>query len=141
MTSRAAVVNDVAMAQGKAEVSTDRSPDDVWKLVREFGGLETWMPGVESCVVDGDVRTVGMMGIEVKEQLRGRDEAGRRLSYSIVESPMGNLESHLVTIAVEPEGSGSHITWSVEVSPDDLLGLFVPIYEGAIVELKKKLEG
>ena len=54
---------------------------------------------------------------------------------------MGNLESHLATIAVDPEGSGSHVTWSVEVVPDDLLALFVPIYEGSVVELKKKVEG
>jgi carbon monoxide dehydrogenase subunit G len=128
------------MADGKAEISIDRSPDDVWKLVREFGGLETWMPGVDSCVVDGDVRTIGMMGIEVKEQLRERDEAARRFSYSLIESPMGNLESHLVTIAVEPEGTGSHVTWSVEVQPDDLLALFLPIYESSVVELKKKVE-
>ena len=128
------------MADGKAEISIDRSPDDVWKLVREFGGLEQWMPGVESCVVEGDVRTIGMMGIEVKEQLRDRDDAARRFSYSIVESPMGNLESHLATIAVDPEGSGSHVTWSVEVVPDDLLALFVPIYEGSVAELKKKVE-
>ncbi|HEY5076442.1 MAG TPA: SRPBCC family protein, partial [Acidimicrobiia bacterium] len=91
--------------------------------------------------VDGDVRTIGMMGIEVKEQLRAVDEDTRRISYSVVESPMGNLESHLATIAVEPEGSGSHVTWSVDVVPDDLLGLFVPIYEGSVVELKKKIEG
>jgi len=128
------------MADGKAEISIDRSPDDVWKLLREFGGLETWMPGVESCVVDGDVRTIGLMGIEVKEKLRDLDDSARRISYSVIESPMGNLESHLVTIAVDPEGSGSHVTWSVAVSPDDLLGLFVPIYEGSVVELKKKLE-
>ncbi|HEV7527041.1 MAG TPA: SRPBCC family protein [Acidimicrobiia bacterium] len=128
------------MAGGKAEVSIDRSPDEVWKLVREFGGLETWMPGVETCVVEGDVRTIGMMGISVKEKLRGIDDNARTISYSVVESPMGNLESHLATIAVEPEGSGSHVTWSVEVSPDDLLGLFVPIYEGSVVELKKKIE-
>jgi carbon monoxide dehydrogenase subunit G len=128
------------MAEGKAETSIDRSPDDVWKLVREFGGLETWMPGVESCVVDGDMRTIGLMGMEVKEQLRGRDDAARRFSYSLVESPIGNLESHLVTIAVDPEGSGSHVTWTVEVAPDDLLPLFLPIYESSVVELKKKLE-
>jgi carbon monoxide dehydrogenase subunit G len=128
------------MADGKAEISIDRSPDDVWKLVREFGGLEQWMPGVDSCVVDGDVRTIGMMGIEVKEQLRDRDDAARRFSYSIIESPMGNLESHLVTIGVEPEGAGSHVTWSVEVQPDDLLALFLPIYESSVVELKKKIE-
>ncbi len=92
------------MAEGKAEVSIDRSPDDVWKLVREFGGLETWMPGVETCVVDGDVRTIGLMGIEIKEQLRSLDDAARSISYSVIESPMGNLESHLATITVEPEG-------------------------------------
>ncbi len=128
------------MADGKAEISIDKSPDEVWKLVREFGGLASWMPGVETCTVDGDVRTIGMMGIEIKEQLRSLDDTARRISYSVVESPMGNLESHLVTIAVDPEGGGSHVTWSVDVVPDDLLGLFVPIYEGSVVELKKKLE-
>ena len=128
------------MAEGKAEVSIDRSPDDVWQLVREFGGLETWMPGVETCVVDGDVRTIGLMGIEIKEQLRNLDDPARRISYSVVESPMGNLESHLATISVEPEGQGTHLTWAVEVVPDDLLALFVPVYEGSVVELKKKLE-
>jgi carbon monoxide dehydrogenase subunit G len=129
------------MAEGNAEVSIDRSPDDVWKFVREFGGLDTWMPGVETCVVDGDVRTIGLMGIEIKEQLRGIDDTARRISYSVVESPMSNMESHQATIAVDPEGSGSHVTWSVEVAPDELLGLFVPVYEGSVVELKKKLEG
>ena len=69
-------MHDVAMAEGKAEVTIDRSPDEVWKLFREFGGLETWMPGVETCTVDGDVRTIGLMGIEIKEQLRDRDDDG-----------------------------------------------------------------
>jgi carbon monoxide dehydrogenase subunit G len=128
------------MADGKAEVSIDKNPDDVWKLVREFGGLQTWMPGVESCVVDGDIRTIGLMGIEIQEKLRSLDDTARTISYSVVESPMGNLESHLATITVTPEGGGSHVTWAVEVVPDDLLGLFVPVYESSVVELKKKLE-
>jgi hypothetical protein len=81
------------------------------------------------------------MGIEVKEQLRELDDENRRLSYSIVESPMTNLESHFVTISVSPQGAGSHVTWSVEVTPDDLLGVFLPIYEGSIGEIKKKVEG
>jgi hypothetical protein len=53
---------------------------------------------------------------------------------------MDNLESHLATITVESEGSGSHVTWAVEVVPDELIGLFVPIYEGSVVELKKQIE-
>ena len=76
-----------------------------------------------------------------KEQLRTLDDPARRISYSVIESPMGNLESHLATIAVDPEGSGSHVTWSVEVVPDELVALFLPIYEGSVVELKKKIEG
>jgi carbon monoxide dehydrogenase subunit G len=129
------------MADGKAEVSVDVSPDDAWKVLREFGGLDTWMPGVESCTLDGDVRTIGMMGIEIKEQLRTLDDANRTIAYSVVASPMDNLKSHLATISVRPEGSGSHITWAVEVDPDELLGLFLPVYEGSVAELKKKLEG
>ena len=45
-----------------------------------------------------------------------------------------------MTIAVAPEGTGSHVTWSVEVTPDELLGLFLPIYEGSVLEIKKKVE-
>ena len=128
------------MARAKSEVSIDRSPDDVWKLIREFGGLADYMPGVESCTLDGDVRTLEMMGIEIKEQLREIDDETRRLTYSVVESPMSNMVSHEATIAVDPEGSGSHVTWSVEVEPDDLLPIFQGAYDNAVAALKKKFE-
>lgn len=128
------------MADGKAEISIERSPDDIWKLLREFGALDQYMPGVESCTLDGDVRTIAMMGIEIKEQLRSLDDNARTIAYSVVESPMGNLESHLATISVAPEGAGSHVTWAVDVTPDELLGLFLPVYEGAVEALKKQLE-
>jgi carbon monoxide dehydrogenase subunit G len=128
------------MASGSTEVTIDRGPDYVWKLLREFGGLAEWMPGVETCTVDGDVRTIGMTGMSIKEKLRTLDDDKRVISYSLIESPMDNLESHTATIAVRPEGSGSHLTYSVDVSPDELLGIFLPIYEGAAKEVKKKLE-
>ena len=128
------------MASGKAEISISRSPDEVWKLVRDFGGLAGWMPGIDGCAVDGDVRTLDTMGIQIKEQLRRCDDDARRLSYSVVESPMGNLESHLATISVEPEGDGAHVVWSVEVLPDELLPLFQGVYESSVVEMKKRVE-
>ena len=128
------------MASGKAEISIARDPEDVWKLLREFGALTDYMPGIDSCTVDGDVRTVGTMGIEVKEQLRDLDDAARRLSYSIVESPLSNLVSHLVTISVDAEGDGTHLTWAVEVEPDELLPVFQGMYDGTVVALKEQLE-
>jgi carbon monoxide dehydrogenase subunit G len=129
------------MATGRAEVSIERNADDVWKLVREFGSLAEWMPGVETCTVDGDVRTLGMMGMQVKERLRSLDDDARTISYSLIESPMDNLESHTATIAIVPQGNGAHVMWDVDVRPDELVGIFVPIYEGSVAELKKKLEG
>ncbi|MGO9874484.1 MAG: SRPBCC family protein [Acidimicrobiia bacterium] len=128
------------MASGKAEASIARNPDDVWKVLRDFGGLADYMPGVESCTVDGDVRTVGLMGIEVKEQLRDLDDDTRRISYSVIASPMTNLVSHLATIAVDAEGDGTHLTYSVDVEPDDLLALFLGTYEGSVVALKARFE-
>ena len=127
------------MASAKAEASIARSPDDIWKVLREFGDLG-YMPGIDSCTVDGDVRTVGTMGIQVKEQLRELDNDQRRLVYSVVESPMDNMVSHLATISVDAEGTGTHLTWEVAVEPDELLGLFLPIYEGSVKSLKEKFE-
>jgi len=128
------------MAHGQSEVSVERSPDDIWKLIREFGALADYMPGVESCSLDGDVRTLQMMGIEIKEQLRSIDDDTRRLTYSVVESPMTNMVSHEATIAIDPEGSGSRVTWSVDVEPADLLPIFQGAYDNAVTALKTKFE-
>jgi carbon monoxide dehydrogenase subunit G len=128
------------MASSKAEASIDRSPNDVWNALRDFGGLVGFMPGIDTCTVDGDIRTVGTMGIEVKEQLRDLDDDTRRISYSVIESPMTNMTSHLATISVDAEGAGTHLTWEVEVEPDDLLPLFSGIYEQSVAALKVKFE-
>lgn len=128
------------MGSAKAEASIKRTPNDVWNVVRNFGGLVDYMPGVESCTVDGDVRTVGTMGIVAKEQLRELDDDTRRISYSIIESPLTNMVSHLATIGVDAEGAGTHLTWTVEVEPDELLPIFQGIYEQSVVALKEKFE-
>jgi carbon monoxide dehydrogenase subunit G len=116
------------MASATAEASIDRLPNDVWNIVRDFGGLANYMPGIDSCTVDGDVRTVGTMGIEVKEQLRELDDETRRVSYSVIESPMTNMVSHLATIGVDADGDGTHLTWTVDVEPDELLPIFQGVY-------------
>jgi carbon monoxide dehydrogenase subunit G len=128
------------MAECKAEISIDKSPDDVWKLVRQFGDLADYMPGIDKCVLDGDVRTLETMGISIKEQLRSADDATRTLTYSIIESPM-NLESHEATIAITPEGSGSHVTWTCEVRPDSAAPILQGAYDGGVAGIKKAVEG
>lgn len=128
------------MADGKAEVTIARSPEDVWALVGRFEGLDEWMPGIDSCEIDGDVRKLQMMGMEIHEQLKDRDEAARRISYSIVKSPMP-LEHHLATLTVTAEGDGSRLEWAYEVRPDEMAAAFGPAYEGSVQAVKQQLEG
>jgi len=128
------------MAEGKVEVHIERAPEDVWALIADFGGLDTWMAGIESCELDGDVRTLQTMGMELKERLVSQDDAARTQSYSLIEGPMP-LEHHLATLSVEPDGDGSRFTWAYEVRPDEMAGVFGGIYEGSAQAVKAQLEG
>jgi carbon monoxide dehydrogenase subunit G len=127
------------MAEGRAEVTIARDADEVWKVIGDFGGLAGWMPGIERCDLDGDVRTIETMGLEIAEQLRGVDDARRTLSYGITRSPMP-IEHHEATITVTPDDGATHVTWDVEIRPDELLGAFVPIYQQSLDALKARLE-
>ena len=128
------------MAAGKAEVKIAKHPDEVWDLVGEFGGLDEWMPGMESCELDGDIRKIQTMGMEIHEQLTEHDDDARRISYSIVKSPIP-LEFHSATITVEEDGDGSLVTWAYEVRPDELAGAFGPDLRQSAQAVKTKLEG
>lgn len=127
------------MAEGKVEVEIARSADDVWALIGDFGGIGDWMPGIDACELEGDVRKVQTMGIEIHEQMTGRDDAARRVSYSIVKSPMP-LEHHLATLTVTPDGDGSRLEWAYEVRPDEMAAAFGPVYEGSAQAVKQQLE-
>jgi carbon monoxide dehydrogenase subunit G len=127
------------MASGTTETTIERDPAAVWAIVRDFGGLGAWMPGIETCEVEGDDRILGLMGISVRERLVSRDDDKRVLTYSIVESPM-NLEHHEATIRVDDANGGSHVTYDVGVSPDHLLDMMVQTYGQALAALKQKAE-
>jgi carbon monoxide dehydrogenase subunit G len=128
------------MASGISEIDIARSPDDVWKVTGDFGGLAGWMPGIESCTVDGDVRTIDMSGMQIGERLVRRDDAARVIVYSIVSGP-APVDSHEATITVTPAGDGSHVTWAVDVEPEAMLALFTQIYQQSLDALKAHIEG
>jgi hypothetical protein len=127
------------MASGSTETTIDRDPAAVWDIVRDFGGLASWMPGIETCETEGDDRVLGMMGISIRERLVSRDDDKRVLTYSIVESPL-NLEHHEATITVDEAANGSHVTYDVAVSPDHVLDMLVQTYGQALATLKSTAE-
>lgn len=128
------------MATETARIDIAKPPAEVWALVGEFGGLDTWMAGVDSCTVEDDVRTIETMGMTITEQLRGRDADARTITYSIV-GEGAPVASHEATISVLEAADGSEVTWDVTVEPPEMGAMFKDIYQGALGHLKTTLEG
>jgi carbon monoxide dehydrogenase subunit G len=129
------------MGSATNEIDIDRSADQVWDVVRDYGGLGGWMPGIDSCRMEGNDRILEMMGMELTETLVRSDDQNRTLVYSITKSPMP-LEHHEATIAVSSTGdASSHVTYSVEVRPDAMVDAMSSAYAGALRALKSRVEG
>jgi carbon monoxide dehydrogenase subunit G len=127
------------MGTGTAQIDINGSPDDVWALVGDFGGIAGWMPGIESCRVEGEDRIVETMGMTITERLVSKDDAARVLVYSIVDGVP--IQSHQGVVTVTPTGETSHVTWEVDATPDEMAELMTTVYQGALDELKARVEG
>ena len=126
------------MAVRTAEIDVDGTPEDVWVLVGDFGGIAGWMPGMESCRLEGEDRILDTMGMTITEKLIARDDATRAITYAIVDGVP--IESHEATITVTPTGSGSRVTWVVDAAPDEMADLMQGVYQGSLEALKAHVE-
>jgi carbon monoxide dehydrogenase subunit G len=126
------------MATATAELTMSATPDAVWAILRDYHGLDTWMPGIEKSETDGDDRVLSMMGMTIRERLVKMDEDGKSVSYSIVDGVP--IESHEATITVFPADGGSRVTWDVTATPDEMAGLMQGMYQQALESLKAKAE-
>ena len=127
------------MGTGQASIDIDKSADDVWALVGDFGGISGWMPGIESCRVEGENRILDTMGMTITETLRSKDDAARAITYSVVDG--APVESHQATVTVTPRGDSCHVTWDVDALPDEMADLMATIYQGSLDALKVHVEG
>jgi uncharacterized protein YndB with AHSA1/START domain len=128
------------MGSATNEIDIARPVDDVWKVVRDFGGLASWMPGIDSCRVEGNDRVLEMMGMELTETLRRLDDDAHTLVYGIAKSPMP-IEHHEATIVVTPlDDRSSHVTYTVDVTPDSMTEMMGDAYAAALQAMKSLLE-
>lgn len=127
------------MGKGQAAIDIDGSADAVWALVGDFGGIGGWMPGIESCRVEGEDRILVTMGMTITERLVSKDDDARILTYSITDG--APVETHQGIITVTPAGEGSHVTWNVDATPDEMAELMAAIYQQALDALKSHVEG
>jgi carbon monoxide dehydrogenase subunit G len=127
------------MASAQAAIDIKRSPDEVWATIGDFGGIANWMPGIESCRVEGENRILAMTGMEITERLVSNSDDAHTQTYSIVSGVP--VESHQATITVTADGDGSRVPWDVETEPDEMAGVMQGIYQQTLDALKAKLEG
>ena len=127
------------MASAQAAIDIKRSPDEVWAVIGDFGGIGGWMPGIESCRLDGDNRILALGGMEITERLESTSDDDHTQTYSIVSGVP--VEFHQATITVSADGNGSKVTWDVEARPDEMTGVMQGMYQQTLDALKAKLEG
>lgn len=127
------------MASAQAAIDIKRSPDEVWAVIGDFGGIADWMPGIESCQLEGENRVLALSGMEVTERLVSTSDDDRTQTYSIVNGVP--VEFHQATITVGADGDGSKVTWDVEARPDEMAGVMQGMYQQTLDALKAQLEG
>jgi len=136
------------MASVKVSERIEAAAKDVWELLRDFGGVQRFSPGIEACSVDGEgvgsVRTLTLAGgIRLQERLERFDDAGRTLQYSIVGGPLP-FEGYLSTLSVVEEENGCRIEWGSRfeprgVSEEQARTLVEGIYRGGIAGVRQTL--
>jgi carbon monoxide dehydrogenase subunit G len=127
------------MGSGLAEIDIAGSAEDVWKLAGDFGGIGDWMPGIESCRVEGEDRILSTMGMTITERLINKDDSAKTITYSVIDG--ASLESHEATISVTGSGDTTHVTWAVDAKPDQMAEIMAGVYQQALEAIKAKIEG
>jgi hypothetical protein len=97
-------------------VQLDCAPDTVWELVGDPARVHEWFPGIVSCTIEGDVRTIVTgSGLPMPEQLLTIDPVLRRFQYRIT-APM--FTEHLGTVDVHAlEDGTSLVVYSTDANP------------------------
>jgi carbon monoxide dehydrogenase subunit G len=124
----------------RSEIRIDAPPDAIWAVVSDSTRLAQWFPGVASCTVEGDVRTVVTgSGITMPEHILTVDRLQRRFQYRIT-GPV--FSEHLATIDVHDLGDGSClVVYGVDAEPS-VMALVLGGAAGAALEnLKVLVEG
>ena len=125
------------MGQAEAKIDIARTPDEVWAIVGDFGGLGEWLPGIDSCRVEGDDRHLAMMGMKITEHLVRKDDADRQIVYGIIDGVP--VQKHQATITVRPDGDSTTVTWAVDTD-DAMTDMMLSIYQQGLESLKNHLE-
>ncbi len=122
------------------QVRVGAEADRVWALVGDPSRLPEWFPGVESCTVDGDRRTVTTRsGLPMPEQILTVDPTQRRFQYRIT-APL--FREHLGTVDVIDLDDGTClVVYATDAEPAPLALVIGGAARAALAGLPSVLDG
>jgi hypothetical protein len=138
------------LKQARAQQTIHQPADVVWARIGDFGDV-SWVPNTDTCVVEGDVRTItmkGMAGFALQQRLVTHDDEQRTLSYelatqfdlSAVFGPGSMVTTINGSLHVEPMGDDvSRVLYDVETDEFMIDGTQAE-YQGSLDNLKLLLE-
>lgn len=116
------------------DVQLPCSADRVWDLVGDPARVPEWFPGIDSCTIEGDLRTVITgSGLPMPEHLLTVDPGLRRFQYRIT-APM--FKEHLGTLDVHTLEDGTClVVYSTDADPAALALVIGGAARAALVHL------
>jgi len=126
-----------ASVRRHVEVAVDA--DRAWAVVGAADVLHLWFPGMASCSVEGDVRTVTTdAGLTLTEEIITNDPLQRRFQYRV---SGGFFTEHLGTVDVIALGpSRCLVVYASDADPATMALVLGGATAGALEELRRQLE-
>jgi hypothetical protein len=129
------------MANVRKEIQVEASAEEVWAVIGDFPqGPVRMAPGfVTASQMEGDdVRVVSFAnGVVAKERLVDRDDAARRLVWTIFGGP---LTHHNGSMQVFPDGAERcRVVWIADLLPNDLAGRIDGMMTAGIAVMQRTL--
>ena len=112
--------------------------DRLWEILGKPDRVD-WVPGVQHCVLEGDVRSLTLPGAgDIKERILFYSNEQRIIEYSCFEAP-GTLKTHYARMEVIPNAKGCQLLWQAEVTPVNIETFIRKSMEGCLVRLEQLL--
>jgi len=113
--------------------------DAVWKVVCRPETIPDWFPGIVSCTVEGNIRTIKTAsGIEMPEEILTIDPIIRRFAYRIT-APVYRFHLGVIDV-IELGVNDSLCVYSTTAEPDALALIIAGGTIGALVEIQRLSE-
>jgi hypothetical protein len=127
------------MASLRYERRIHASADAVWAVVCRPETIPEWFPGIVSCTVEGDIRTITTAtGLAMPERIITNDPILRRFAYRML-APVYKFHLGVIDV-IELAPKDSLCIYSTTAEPDALALIIAGATIGALEQIARTAE-